>query len=79
VPFSSYCTRCSRPLEVESASGLCLECLRTVNSPQSTSKDQSLPEPVVDPHASTLSGPPKDLNDPVERASVRGTANGKRS
>ena len=50
----SYCTRCSRLLAVESASGLCLECLRTVNTPGSTSQNPSSPSPVVNARATTL-------------------------
>ncbi len=67
MPFSSYCTRCSRPLEVESASGLCLECLRTANSPGSTSKDLPPPAPIVDPHAPTVSEPSPPTAEPDSR------------
>lgn len=68
MSLNTYCTRCSRPLLVESASGLCPDCLRTANSPGSTSKDLPPVDPIVDPHASTASALP-----PASRTGSYGT------
>jgi hypothetical protein len=51
----SSCLRCSRPLEILSATGLCPECLRTDHAPLSTRKDPLDPTPAVDPFLSTRS------------------------
>ena len=67
MPSPSSCIRCSRPLEVESASGLCLECLRTANSPGSTSKDLPFSSPAVNLFAPTVSAPPAPAAESASR------------
>jgi eukaryotic-like serine/threonine-protein kinase len=56
VSSPGSCIRCSRPLEVESATGLCTECLRTVHSPVSTPRE--LVRPPINPYAPTLDEAP---------------------
>ena len=60
----SSCVRCSRPLAVESATGLCPECARTAGAPASTPRGVP-PGPVPTPFAPTATAAP--VVEPADR------------
>jgi eukaryotic-like serine/threonine-protein kinase len=62
VSTPSSCIRCTRPLEVESASGLCTDCLRTANAPASTSRDEPLAASNTGRVASPVSESPRPVS-----------------
>ena len=55
----------ARPVEVESATGLCPDCLRTAYSPASTSREVALSGPAPDRTASTISETPLPASAPL--------------
>jgi aminoglycoside phosphotransferase (APT) family kinase protein len=58
VSLPTSCIRCAKPLAVESASGLCPECIRTVQSPVSTPRDLQV-APALGLSISTFTQPPR--------------------
>lgn len=60
----STCIRCARPLAVESSSGLCPECIRTVHSPVATPRNQSLTAATINQFAPTIDAAPTPAPDP---------------
>jgi len=66
VPSPGSCVRCSRPLDVESVSGLCPECLRTTGPGGDTHRDRPPPAGRLSPLAPDPDDRTRTLNRPPE-------------